>query len=106
MTRPVAAATPESVATAQLPRLAVSDEEAGAMLGLSRSTIQALLNSGGLPFVAFGRATRINVEDLRAYLVENAARRVLTPLGRVAVPVKAPHSERPSRRRLRRTSSA
>lgn len=46
--------------------LAVSPEEAGRMVGVTRQTIHKLVRSGALPAAKVGRSTRITVDSIRA----------------------------------------
>jgi excisionase family DNA binding protein len=57
------------------PRLLLRIPEAAAMLGLSRSTIYTLLDSG-LPCVKIGRAKRIPVNGLRKWLEAQEGREI------------------------------
>lgn len=49
------------------PRL-VSVDETCQMLGLGRTTVYQLLLSNEIPSVMFGRARRIDVDDIRAFI--------------------------------------
>lgn len=69
-------------------RLLLRPEEAGEVLGFSRSKTYQLLADGTLPTVKIGRSTRIPVEALREWVRSQAVREVLPPV------VKAPAEAR------------
>jgi excisionase family DNA binding protein len=48
----------------------VSLEEACRMLGLGRSKVYELVLGGELPSVRIGRARRIDVDDIRAFIAQ------------------------------------
>ena len=48
--------------------LCVSVEEAADLLGLSRQTVYTLMETEGLPSVHFGKARKVPMEQLRAWL--------------------------------------
>ncbi len=50
------------------PDLLLTCTQAAAVLSLSRATVQRLVASGELPSVTVGRARRIPVSDLQAYV--------------------------------------
>lgn len=49
-------------------RLLLRVEEAAEMLSLGRSKTYALVASGDLPSVRIGKARRIHIDDLRAWI--------------------------------------
>lgn len=52
----------------QVSPLAVSIEQAAAMLGISERKLWELKNSGEVPSVRIGRSVRLRPEDLQAFL--------------------------------------
>ena len=53
--------------------LCISVEECADSLGLSRQTVYTLMETEGLPSVHFGRARKVPMEQLRAWLNERVA---------------------------------
>lgn len=54
-------------------QLMVNVQSAAAMLAISRRTMQIILARGDIPCVRVGRAVRIAVADLRAWIDANRA---------------------------------
>jgi len=64
--RPIVARSPRITPTLGQPLL--SDREAAALLGVSRTSVRRLRYRGLLPFLHVGGSARIRPEDLAAYV--------------------------------------
>jgi excisionase family DNA binding protein len=65
-------------------KLALTDDEAAAALGLCKDTIQQLRKDAGLPFIKIGRAVRIPVTALDEWLRERAEVELQERVGELA----------------------
>lgn len=60
--------TPAQSVIVQMEPLAVSVEEAAALLSLGRTTVYELLNAGEIPSFRVGKARRVPIEGLREWV--------------------------------------